>query len=324
MPAGTGVWVVKTVADRTASRASSNDIPSARTSSLIRSTPRNPACPSFGVVDVGCRSTGEPGPQSQRADPAHAEEHLLLQAKLPAATVEALGDAAAAVVVGVDVGVEEQQGHPSDLGAPHLGMQLPATGEVDGDDARVAVLLAQQREGEAVGVQDRVVLLLPAVAVEALAEVAGLVEEAHTDDRHADVRGGLEVVAGEDAEAAGVLRERRGDAELGAEVRDGRRHAALGLLARPVLVPAVLAQVAVQRLLRRHPPSRRIPGHRRGARAPAAAGRRASRRGRCRPRPSVVGRWSRRGRAAGGASSTAGSSRAHPERRSGRAGQGGR
>jgi hypothetical protein len=47
MPAGTGVWVVKTVADRTASSASSNDIPSLFVSSRIRSTPRKPAWPSF-------------------------------------------------------------------------------------------------------------------------------------------------------------------------------------------------------------------------------------------------------------------------------------
>ena len=60
---------------------------------------------------------------------------------------------------------------------------------------------------EPVGVEDGVVLLLPAVAVEALAEVAGLVEQADADDRDADVGGRLEVVAGEDAEAAGVLRQ---------------------------------------------------------------------------------------------------------------------
>ena len=47
MPAGTGVWVVKTVAARTASSASSKVIASARTSSLIRSTPRKPAWPSL-------------------------------------------------------------------------------------------------------------------------------------------------------------------------------------------------------------------------------------------------------------------------------------
>ena len=205
------------------------------------------------VVDVGGRGLGEARPQAQRPHAAHPEEHLLLQAQLAAAAVQALGDAAAGVVVGVDVGVEEEQRHAADLGAPHVGLELTAAGEVDRDDGCPAVLLAQQRQREPVGVEDGVVLLLPAVAVEALAEVAGLVEQADADDRHADVARRLEVVAGEDAEAAGVLRQGRGDAELGAEVGDGRGDAAVGLLTAPLLVPAVLDEVAVEGLLR--------PGH---------------------------------------------------------------
>ena len=47
MPAGTGVCVVNTVAERTASSASSKVMPSERTSSEIRSMPRNPAWPSL-------------------------------------------------------------------------------------------------------------------------------------------------------------------------------------------------------------------------------------------------------------------------------------
>ncbi len=154
---------------------------------------------------------------------------------------------AAGVVVAVHVGVEQEQRDPADLRAPDVGVQLATAGQGQGDDAGRAVLLAQEREGEAVGVEDGVVLLLPAVTVEALAEVPGLVEQADADDRDADVGRRLEVVAGEDAEAAGVLGQRRGDPELGAEVGDRRGHA-LGLLAPPLLVPAVLLEVAVERL----------------------------------------------------------------------------
>ena len=69
----------------------------------------------------------------------------------------------------------------------------------------------------------RVALLLPAVARQRLPEVAGAVEQADADDRHAEVAGRLEVVAGEDAQAAGVLRQRGGDAVLGREVGDAAR-----------------------------------------------------------------------------------------------------
>ena len=154
----------------------------------------------------------------------------------------------AGLVVLGDVGVEQQQRHPADLGAPDVGVQLAAAGQRERDRRGRAVGLAQQRQRQAVGVEHRVVLLLPAVADQALAEVAGLVEQADADDRHAEVGGRLEVVAREDAEAAGVLRQRGGDAELRREVGDRRGHA-LGLLAAPALVPAGLAEVAVEVLL---------------------------------------------------------------------------
>ena len=50
------------------------------------------------------------------------------------------------------------------------------------------------------------------------------------------------MVTGQDAEAAGVLRQHRRDAELGREVRDGARRVVAGLAG----VPAVLGEVALQ------------------------------------------------------------------------------
>ena len=47
MPAGTGVCVVNTVLERTTVSAVSKSSPPSVTSSRMRSTPRNPACPSF-------------------------------------------------------------------------------------------------------------------------------------------------------------------------------------------------------------------------------------------------------------------------------------
>src|SRR3989338_6580580 len=51
-PAGTGVWVVKTVVDRTASSASWNDNPASRCS-RSRSRVRKVACPSLACQMVG-------------------------------------------------------------------------------------------------------------------------------------------------------------------------------------------------------------------------------------------------------------------------------
>jgi hypothetical protein len=164
--------------------------------------PAEPGVALVGVVDVRDRCPGEPRPQPQRADATDAQQHLLLQPVLAAAAVEPVGDAAGRLVVRLHVGVEQQQRHAAHLGAPHVRHQPPAAGEPDDDLARRPVVLAQQRQRQPVRVEHRVGLLLPALAGQRLLEVARLVEQADADDRHAQVGGRLEVVPGEDAEAA--------------------------------------------------------------------------------------------------------------------------
>ena len=102
-----------------------------------------------------------------------------------------------------------------------------------------------------------------------LAEVAVAVEEADADDRHAQVAGRLEVVAGEDAEAARVLRQRLAEAELGREVGDGARaHRAASRTSRapPGARPAGPRPTRGARGSRRRRPARRAaPARRRRA-----------------------------------------------------------
>jgi hypothetical protein len=62
--------------------------------------------------------------------------------------------------------------------------------------------------------------VLVALAVDGLLEVALAIEEPDRDERQRHVARGLAVVAREDAEAAGIDRQRLVEAELGAEVRD--------------------------------------------------------------------------------------------------------
>ena len=70
-------------------------------------------------------------------------------------------------------------------------------------------------------------MLLVAIGVDLLAEVAATVEEADADERQRRVGCRLAVVAGQDAEAAGVDLHRLVDAVLGAEVGDRPGQAAL-------------------------------------------------------------------------------------------------
>ena len=187
-----------------------------------------------GVALVGVEHLRLDAHGLQRPHAADAEQDLLAQPVLGVAAVEAVGDLADLVGVLVDVGVEEVQRHPSRARLPHLGDQRHA-GQVD--------LHPHPSHGVSAMTcgSSRIALLLPAVGVEALAEVAVPVEQADADEGHAEVAGRLEVVARQHAEAAGVLRDGLGDAELGREVGDQvERAVALGL------EPAVAVEVALQ------------------------------------------------------------------------------
>lgn len=120
-------------------------------------------------------------------------------------------------------------------------MQRAAAGEGEDHLAGRPVGLAHEREREFVRVEDGIALLLPAVAREALAEVAVAVEQADADERNTQVAGGLQMVSGKDAEPAGVLRQGSRHSELGREVGDGGGEpVALGAL---LLVPPGALQV---------------------------------------------------------------------------------
>ncbi len=112
-----------------------------------------------------------------------------------AAAVQPVGDVALAGGVLLDVGVEEEERHPADPGQPDAGVQRAPARQGEDDAGRGPVGLADEVEREFVGVEDGIVLLLPAVAREGLPEVAVAVEESDADERDAEVAGGLEVVA---------------------------------------------------------------------------------------------------------------------------------
>ncbi len=109
------------------------------------------------------------------------------------------------------------------------------------DEHRRAACVGEELQREALRVEHRVVLELPAVERERLPEVAGLVEQPDADEGHTEVGRGLEVVARQHAEAAGVVRQHLAHAELHGEVADGggQRRVVLALH----LVPARLVEV---------------------------------------------------------------------------------
>ena len=173
---------------------------------------------------------GDPDVLAERADTADAEQDLLCDPVFLIPAVEpvghrAQGGAFGLIVVAIDVGVEEQQRDSTHRRHPHLGRQGRPAGHRDLDDHRLrAVARGEEREGQVGGIVHGIPLDLPAVVIEALAKIPGAVQQSDADQRQPEVGGRLEMVTGENAEAAGVDRQDLRDAELHREVRDSRGH----------------------------------------------------------------------------------------------------
>ena len=70
---------------------------------------------------------GRADPQGlQGADAADAQQDFLLDAHLQITAIQLVGDVLILTTVGRDVGIQQEEGQPSDLGAPHLGRDLAA------------------------------------------------------------------------------------------------------------------------------------------------------------------------------------------------------
>ena len=157
--------------------------------------------------------------RSQRADAADAQHDLLHQPHLDVAAVELIGDVLVLLAVGRNVGVEQIERDAPDLHLPDLHPDGTPR-KVECDAERLALRVAHRLEGHVVEIVVGIALLLPAVGIERLPEVALLVEQAHRDKRQTQVAGRFEMVAGEHAEAARVDRQTLREPELHTEIGD--------------------------------------------------------------------------------------------------------
>ena len=148
---------------------------------------------------------------------AHPQDYLLAEAHLPAPHVEDVGDGPVGGVVGGQVGVQQQQGHPAHVDAPDSDIDHPPR-QFHLHDQGMTGAVEHPAQGPAGDLHRAVVVLLGALGVHLLVEVAQAVEEADGHHRHAQVGGRLGVVSGEHPQAAGVEGQRVVHAELGAQV----------------------------------------------------------------------------------------------------------
>ena len=180
-----------------------------------------------GVALVDVEHLGMDAQGVECPHPTDAQKDFLADALELATAVEAIGDEAVFGVVVVVVGVEQVQSDATHAGLPDRGHHWHP-GDVHGD---LHVGHRLQRHG--VGVEAGEAGHLAATVVDLLGEIAVVVEQPHAHQGQTKGVGRLEVVTGQHAQPARVLRQARGHAELGGEVRHRLEGAVIAVLKPP-------------------------------------------------------------------------------------------
>jgi len=132
---------------------------------------------------------------------SYTEHDLLVDAHVLVAAVDPAADVAVVRLVCGNVCVEQIEGCTADFELPCLCEHF-ALGNIDGNDKVLAVGAGHFFNGKAFCILQRIVLHLPSILVEVLAEVALFVEQRDADEVDAEVTGRFDVVTGKDAEAS--------------------------------------------------------------------------------------------------------------------------
>ena len=155
----------------------------------------------------------------QRPDSADAQDPLLAQPVVQAAAIQLAAQLPVLRLVLLEVGVEQIERVPPHHQFPGADPHGPAGG-AHGRDPGLPALAPHRNEWSDGEVEPLVPVLLPAIHGQVLIEIAPGIHEPDAHQRQAQIRGRLQVVAGEHAQAAGVDRDRVVEPELGAEIGD--------------------------------------------------------------------------------------------------------
>lgn len=197
------------------------------------------------VEHLGGGEAFELGERPDRTHTADTGEDLLPDPVLLITAIEPVGDRTQLMLILRDVRVQQQQRNSADLGDPDPSEQPGAIGQGQFDEDGRPLGVGQQPQRQPLGIQRRIALVLPSVGGQRLAEISGAVVQTHRDQRQPEIGRRLQMVAGEYPQAARVVRQHLGDAELHREVRDPLGQFGV-LFAGELLVPQRPAQVVVQ------------------------------------------------------------------------------
>jgi hypothetical protein len=142
----------------------------------------------------------------ERSGTADTQHRLLSQTNLPAANIEDIGDGTIGGVVLSQIGVQQQQRHSAHMRHPDLGRHLtPRKRYTNYQLAPPCPLDGTQRQPREVVV--RIGVLLEAVCIDGLSEIAVSIEEAYSDKGNPEVAGTLAVVTTEHSQPPRVDRQ---------------------------------------------------------------------------------------------------------------------
>ena len=174
------------------------------------------------VTFVEMQHAGRDAHRFKRAESADAEQQFLANANAAIAAVKTRRQLAIFRRVALDVGIEQQQIATSNFHAPDTRANRTRA-RVDLHLNRLAVRADRRFHRKLIHVILDVLFLLPTFGVEALAEISLAVEQADSDERNIEVGCALDVIAGQNSEAAGINWNRFVQAELRRKIRDRPR-----------------------------------------------------------------------------------------------------
>ena len=150
----------------------------------------------------------------ERSHTADTQQQLLANPHPFVATVKPRRQFTILRRISFNVGIEQEQRVSADGELPDSGDHAPRP-RLQPDAHRLTVLADRLTKRQFRVIDVDVVLLLPTVEIEPLAEIPLVVAQSDADQRDVEIGSALDVIARQDAQSAGIDRHRFVQAELG-------------------------------------------------------------------------------------------------------------
>src|ERR1700681_4091254 len=158
------------------------------------------------------------GPKSAKT--SNAKQQLLTNSDAAVATVQPRSEFPVLGRIPFDIRVEQQEVAASYFHAPDLRANGSAT-RLDLHRDRLALGPDRRFHWQQIDIGGQIFFLLPAAAVQPLAEISLAVKQADAHQRNTQVGRALDVIAGQHAEPPGIYGNRLMQAEFSGKIRDG-------------------------------------------------------------------------------------------------------